>query len=174
MITNSQKINGLFKSNKALVLIDAANLEKSAKDLGFKVDYKKLRDWLETLTSVVKVGFYSVEFKTKQHDKFLKFLSKNGYYIVKKNLKLINTKNGIERKANFDVEISVDAVDYIGKYDLLILMSGDCDFAYMINYLKGKNIIVLTVSLKYHIARELIENSNYYFDLSKIKDKIQR
>jgi len=41
-------------------------------------------------------------------------------------------------KCNFDVEISVDAIRLIDKYDTICLLSSDADFAALIRYLKFK------------------------------------
>jgi len=40
------------------------------------------------------------------------------------------------------------------------------------NYLVLKKVIV--VSLRYHIAKELVESSDFYLDLRRIKKEIQR
>jgi hypothetical protein len=36
-----------FIKGKTAVFIDAANIELSAKDLNFRIDYKKLYNWLK-------------------------------------------------------------------------------------------------------------------------------
>ena len=41
------------------------------------------------------------------------------------------------RKANFDVEIAVDSTFLLNSFDTLILFSGDCDFEYLIKFLRG-------------------------------------
>ena len=48
-------------------------------------------------------------------------------------------------KSNFDVEISVDAIRLLQKYDSFCLFSGDSDFTYLVNFLKKnkKKFIVI-------------------------------
>ena len=48
-------------------------------------------------------------------------------------------------KCNFDVEISVDAVRLVNKYDTICLLSSDADFAALMRYLKrlGKKVILI-------------------------------
>lgn len=53
--------------DKIAVFIDAANLELSAKDRGWKVDYKKLHKWLSDLGSIQYLGFFTVHFGNRQH-----------------------------------------------------------------------------------------------------------
>lgn len=161
---------------KTAVFIDAANIELSAKDLGFKVDYKKLLHWLNQQAKLVFVGFYTVRFNTREHDAFLTVLKKSGYKLITKPMKLIrNRKDGGHlRKANFDVEIAVDTMKRVGTFDNCILFSGDSDFHYLIKELKKIEKQVIVASLKYHVSRELVESADFYLDLHKIKNEIQR
>ena len=79
----------------------------------------------------------------------------------------------IERKADFDVEISVDALDWKDKYDTFVLFSGDSDFKYLVKYLKKRsNKTVIVISRRGHISKELRESVfiDYYQDIYKLKD----
>lgn len=161
---------------KVAVFIDAANIELSAKDLGFKVDYKKLLGWLKQKYKLDYIGFYTVRFDTKEHDGFLTFLKRTGYKLITKPLKLIrNRKDGGHlRKANFDVEIAVDAMKLINDFESCIIFSGDSDFHYLIKELKKQSKMVVVASLKYHVSRELVEATDFYLDLRKVRYLIQR
>jgi len=48
-------------------------------------------------------------------------------------------------KCNFDVEIAVDAIRLIDKYDTICLLSSDADFAALIRYLKAKQKKVILI-----------------------------
>jgi uncharacterized LabA/DUF88 family protein len=162
---------------KAMIFIDAANIELSAKDLGFKIDYKKLYKYLAENYRIEYLGFYTVRFETKSHDNFLTVLKKSGYKLVTKPLKIIKNRDkelGDIRKANFDVEIAVDAMKFKNNFETMILFSGDSDFDYLIKELKKNGKKVLVVSLSHHISKELIESADYYLDLKKIKKQISR
>lgn len=160
---------------KIAVFIDAANLELSAKDRGFKVDYKKLNKWLNELGRIKYIGFFTVRFDNKRHDKFLTVLKKTGYKLITKPLKLIRDKNkGHLRKANFDVEIAVEVMKRIKDFDTLVLFSGDSDFDYLLKEVKAQGKQTIVVSMKYHIAKELVERADRYIDLRKIRKVIER
>jgi len=166
---------GKFIVGDVAVFIDAANIELSAKDLNFRINYKKLHKWLSDQGLINYIGFYTTRFSTVAHDNFLTVLKKNGFKLITKDLKVIRSKDNTHlRKANFDVEITVDALKYISQYETLILFSGDSDFAYLIDHLHkiGKKVIV--ASLKHHISKELIDRSDYYLDLTRIKKEIKR
>jgi uncharacterized LabA/DUF88 family protein len=49
-----------------------------------------------------------------------------------------NTAGEFKHKCNFDVELTIDAFDGTGNYDVFVLLSGDDDFVKLIKYLKGQ------------------------------------
>lgn len=77
-----------------------------------------------------------------------------------------------DRKCNFDVEIGVDLLLDAPKYDCVVLMSGDSDFADIIKRViaLGKTVIVFAPGGT--IAFELTKIGVKIFDLKKIRDYI--
>lgn len=103
-------------------------------------------------------------------------LNAKGFRIVTKPIKVIHdyrTKEDI-RKANFDVEIGVDAVRFIKNFDVFVLFSGDSDFLYLCQYLKKAKKTIVVFSTRWRIAKELIGIADYYFDIQKYKDQFLR
>lgn len=151
----------------------------------FKVDYKKLYKFFKQYTKSASISFYTARFNTQTHDDFLTFLKNNGYRLVTKPIKTIRGRSVVitcdkcgrkinipnERKANFDVEIAVDAVSWINNYDTLILFSGDSDFAYLLNFLKRRNKKVMVISERWHVSGELVRAADIYRDLHTFKNK---
>lgn len=165
-----------YLKGKILVIIDAANLESSVKSLGWWIDYIKLRNLFDK-KRLVEIRDYCVAHNTENQNKFFAFLKKNGYKLVTKPLKIIKApeiERGDIRKANFDVEITIDVLERIGDFDTLVLFSGDSDFNYLIKKLRTKGRQVIVISTKHHISKELIENSNKYIDIKKLRNLIER
>ncbi len=165
-----------YLKGRILAVIDAANLESSAKDLGMHIDYLKLRD-LFSGQQLIQVRNYCVHHYTDNQNKFFTFLKRNGFVLITKALKIIkqeDVERGDLRKANFDVEIAVDTMVMVDAFDTLVLFSGDSDFNYLVKTLKGRGKRVIVVSTKYHIAKELIESANKYYDLRRLKEQIER
>lgn len=196
--TASEKLFSHIKG-RVFVFIDAANLEKSVKDIGmypprmrkmppgykwkrpkkklFRVDYKKLKRFFDKNSNLRRMTFYTVRFDTKRYNQFLAMLKASRYKLVTKPLKIIKThdvERGDIRKANFDVEISVDAVSMISKFDAFVLFSGDSDFAYLLEFLKAKKKRTVVISRRGHIAKELIKSTDFYQDLLKLRNEILR
>lgn len=181
----------LEKSVQVLGLIPPTHFTKEmrwqANKNQWNVDYKKLHRFFKENTKLSNISFYTARFGTKSHEDFLTFLKNNGYRLVTKPIKTIlgrgriitcehcGYKNKIpdERKADFDVEISVDAVNWIKHYETFVLFSGDSDFVYLTKFLKrhGKKIVVL--SRRGHVAYELriSRDVDYYQDIWKLKDQ---
>ena len=159
------------------MFIDAANLERSVKDLEWKVNYRRLKAYFRSACDLQEVRFYSVSFGSASHNEFLDSLRSKNYRVITKPLKVIKDEHlsgGEQRKANFDVEIAVDAMEYIDAYDTIVLFSGDSDFDYLLKKLRDKDKYTIVVSTRYHISKELIRSSHRYIDLKKLKQKIAR
>ena len=165
-----------YLKGRVLIVIDAANLESSVKDLGWWIDYIKLKNLFNN-ERLVEIRNYCVHHNTNNQNNFFTFLKKNKFVLITKPLKIIKqgdiSKDNL-RKANFDVEIAVDAIEMANKFDTLVLFSGDSDFDYLIKNLKNKGKKIIVISTKYHIAKELITSGNKYVDLKKLRVLIER
>lgn len=181
-----KKLTSVTKGRTA-IFIDAANLERSVQSLfvnpkditdNFKkyfpeqlcwrVDYEKLNIFFHGVCDVKTIKFYSADFQTPSHRNFFWFLSKAlKIKLITKPLKEYadHSADHPHRKANFDVELAVDAVFNLNNYDTLLLFSGDCDFEYLLKFLRGHNKTTIVFSRSGHIAKELIPACNYYFDV---------
>ena len=168
------------------VYIDAANLELSVKDmyvdlkdipdelaaykasdLCWRVNYQKLYNFFQDQCDLQCVHFFSADFETDNHRRFMAKLKHIGYRITTKPLKRYSdhTPEKPNRKANFDVELSILAVKHKKDFKTLVLFSGDCDFEYLLKYLRGRGKKCVTFSRQGHIAHELPPASNQYFDV---------
>ncbi|HLD61816.1 MAG TPA: NYN domain-containing protein, partial [Patescibacteria group bacterium] len=74
-------------------------------------------------------------------------------------------------KGNLDVELTIDVLGNINNFETLILMSGDSDFAPLLDAVKARHKRVLVMSTKGHISKELLDRAKYV-NLRKLKDFI--
>ncbi|KKQ20544.1 MAG: hypothetical protein US45_C0018G0007 [Candidatus Nomurabacteria bacterium GW2011_GWA1_37_20] len=185
-----EKLNSAVKK-KTIVYVDAANLERSvqdmfvrpddipddlkhisANDLHWSVDYKKFKEFFKTIGEHQGIRFYSAEFSSDSHQKFRYFLKKGlGFKLITKPLKEYDdhTPEIPHRKANFDVEIAVDSTFSMNNFETLILFSGDCDFEYLIKFLKGNGKVIIGFSRSGHVAKELPPALSHYFDIANFR-----
>ncbi len=191
----TQKLKSATKG-RFVVYIDAANLERSirgmfvrpddvpdqfkhrqAETLCWSVDYKKFRDFFKSIGPCGEIKFYTAEFASESHQKFRYFLKKGlAFKLVTKPLKEYedHTADTPHRKANFDVEIAVDSTFAMNDFDTLILFSGDCDFEYLIKFLRGQGKIVIGFSRSGHVAKELPPALSHYFDVANFRSSFLR
>jgi uncharacterized LabA/DUF88 family protein len=191
----SEKLKEAVKG-RIFIAIDAANLERSVQDmwvnpkdisdefkkytanqLCWRIDYQNLKNFFQSFCDLQQISFYSPKFETESHNGFLGFLKKALNFKLKtKPLKEYNdhTDEKPHRKANFDVEIAVDTTHNLSSFDTLVLFSGDCDFEYLLKFLRGQNKNTIVFSRTGHVAKELPPASNYYFDIVDFRYDILR
>jgi uncharacterized LabA/DUF88 family protein len=165
---------GKFIKGDAAVFIDAANILYSQQTLGWKLDYSKLKNYLENECHVTHMYFYTgnVGDNIKQQH-FLQKLIQLGYKIKKKEIKKISLHdNSFLLKGNLDIELALDAYRTKDEFRTLLLFSGDSDFAYLLDLLKqqGKTIVVL--STRGHVSRELVVRAKF-IDLQKLRGFVE-
>lgn len=110
----------------------------------------------------------------KKH-KFFVYLKKGlGFTVRKKELKRISvigeSGESIIEKGNMDVEITIDAMHNMQKYNIAIFFTGDADFFALVNYLKNSDKKVYIFSSKDNISHELKTGGDGYFDLKDINE----
>ena len=141
------------------------------------MDYQKLYNYFKKETNLIGIRHYCPRLEDERQDKFFTVLKHIGIKLITKPLKVITLADRLRgdiRKANFDVEIALDARELMPNYDTLVLFSGDSDFDYLIRFLRQKGKKVVVISTKYHVAKELIASCNKYIDLKKLRKYIER
>jgi len=152
-----------FTKGKVAVFIDAANIFYSQRTLGWRIDYHKLAEYLRGQVNLAGLYYYTghVGSEEKQQS-FLQKLTSAGYQVTAKEVKFIKSRMGLPiPKGNLDVELALDAFRARTSFDTLVLFSGDSDFAYLLDLLKQEGKRVIVVSMRGHVARELIERAKY-------------
>lgn len=94
--------------------------------------------------------------------------------VITKPIQKIATASGQPiLKANFDVEIAVDAMRLMEHYDAFVLLSGDADFAYLLKRLReaGKKTILIR---KGYIAYALRDAADLVLDAADFAESITR
>lgn len=162
-----------FVKGRVYTFIDAANILYSQQSLGWRVDYQKLKDYFDQECDLKGIFFYTGRVgENHKQSSFLEKLKQLGYQVKAKEVKRIQiSKSTYEWKGNLDVELTIDVLKNIDNFDTLVLMSGDSDFAPLLDTVKASRKRVIVISTKGHISRELLERAKY-INLRKLRDKI--
>ena len=177
-----------MNKNILYIFIDASNLWEAQKAKGWFFDYQKLKDFIGTThnASSIEVFYYTAypahgtrTYSIDGKHNFFTFLKKGLKFTVrKKELKCIpiHTELGdsIKEKGNMDVEMTIDMIHFMKKYNTAVLFSGDSDFLALVNYLKRDGKKVYIYSSKNNISEELRTGGDGYTDVLKITQDIWR
>lgn len=164
---------GQFVKGRVFVFVDAANILYSQQTLCWRVDYEKLKKYFESECDLRTIYFYTGRVgENHKQNFFIQKLERMGYIVKTKEVKRIKvSKSSYEWKGNLDVELTIDVLGNISNFDTLILMSGDSDFAPLLDAVKAQYKRVLAMSTKGHVAKELLDRAKY-INLKKLKNQI--
>jgi uncharacterized LabA/DUF88 family protein len=90
---------------------------------------------------------------------FLDMLSKNGFEIKSKDLRIRPDKSS---KGDWDMGIAIDAISMVDKLDVIVLVSGDGDFVDLVHLLKSRGVIVEIISFPKSTNEDLINAANHF------------
>jgi uncharacterized LabA/DUF88 family protein len=171
---NSNRTSG----SKVLVLVDESNVGSSVRTAGRGLDWLKLRNFLvgentgrELIEMVVYAGLPPAmpiwQEERDKKNKFVQWLRSNGFMVV--------TKDGSPAeegryKANVDVMMAIDALELSVEMqpDVVILVTGDTDFAYLAIKLRRRGIRVEVASVSQNLGNLLRSAANDVIDLAPL------
>ena len=164
--------------SRVLILVDESNVGSSVRTAGRGLDWIKLRDFLagpvtgrDLIEMVVYAGLPPAtptwQEERDKKNKFVHWLRSNGFLVV--------TKDGSPAeeghyKANVDVMMAIDALELSIEMrpDLVILVTGDADFAYLVIKLRRHGIRVEVASIAANLGNILRTAANEVIDLAPL------
>ncbi|HCP90648.1 MAG TPA: hypothetical protein DIT76_01160, partial [Spartobacteria bacterium] len=164
--------------SRVLVLVDESNVGSSVRTAGRGLDWLKLREFLagpntgrELIEMVVYAGLPPAiptwQEERDKKNKFMHWLRSNGFMVV--------TKDGAPAeeghyKANVDVMMAIDALELSVEMrpDVVILVTGDADFAYLAIKLRRRGIRVEVASVAQNLGNTLRSAANDVIDLAPL------
>ncbi len=162
-------------TRRVLVFVDESNVTSSAKSLNRKLDWLKLRDFLvkqrEMIEMVVYAGLPPAmpewQAERDKKNKFLHWLRSNGFLVVSKDGAPTDEDH---YKANVDVTMAIDAVELSTAMqpDVVIMVTGDTDFAHLALILRRRGIRVEVASLPQTLGAGLKTSANEFIDLAPL------
>lgn len=158
------------------MLVDESNVASSVRTAGRGLDWLKLRDFLagpNTGRNLIEMVVYAGlppamsiwQEERDKKNKFVQWLRSNGFMVV--------TKDGSPAeeghyKANVDVMMAIDALELSVEMqpDVVILVTGDTDFAYLAIKLRRRGIRVEVASVAQNLGNMLKTSANHVIDLA--------
>jgi uncharacterized LabA/DUF88 family protein len=139
--------------------IDSQNLKVSVQKFGWKMDWRKFRQWLADNYGVTKaymfIGYIpeNVDIYEKMHEAGYAVVLKPTFDMSRPQSEEKTHKNGEEKKVkgNIDADMVLSAMREMNNYHQALIVSGDGDFFGLVEYLdeQGKLRKVLTPTGQY-------------------------
>jgi uncharacterized LabA/DUF88 family protein len=156
-------------SKRTVVYIDAANIILAAKNIGFDLNIIRLVQHLKDSLRAELVIYFSGKFSFMM-DTFMQ-LQQQGVELVYKEIYNENSKT----KANCDVEIThrITSDIWTNKVDRVVLLSGDGDFAPLLDFAHSRNLLVKVMALdpsscSVMLKKRAYTRISYLTDLGKL------
>ena len=164
--------------SRVLILVDESNVGSSVRTVGRGLDWMKLRDFLagpvtgrDLIEMVVYAGLPPAtpawQEERDKKNKFVHWLRSNGFLVVTKDGSPAEERH---YKANVDVMMAIDALELSIEMrpDLVILVTGDADFAYLVIKLRRHGIRVEVASVAANLGNTLRTAANDVIDLAPL------
>jgi uncharacterized LabA/DUF88 family protein len=172
-----------MSKSRVLIFVDESNAVSSVRAANRNLDWLKLRDHLtkadkgrELIEMVVYAGLppAMAEWQTERDkkNKFLFWLRSHGFLVVAKEGSPAEEKH---YKANVDVLMAIDAVELSVEMrpDVVVLVTGDADFAHLALQLRRRGIRVEVASVAQNLGSQLKASANEIIDLAPLIDSFE-
>jgi len=175
---------GLDEDDRTAIFIDGANLYKTARNLGFDIDYKSLLKKTREESRLIRAYYYTSMQEDRDQDysplrPLVDWLDYNGYTMVTKIAREYTDAQGKKRyKGSVDIELAVDMLLLADKLDAIVLFTGNGDFRRAIEAAQGKGVkvtLVSTVKTTPPMASDDIRRqADHFIDLADLQGTIGR
>lgn len=158
------------KENKKPVVyafIDSQNLNLGMKSQGWKIDYRRFRLYLKNKYSVDEAFMFIGMVSGNQ--KLYSMLQRTGFVLVFKPTVQYFEDGKLTVKGNVDAELVLHAaaVEY-GNYDKAVIVTGDGDFACLIEYLVEHDKLARLLTPNEKFSKLLLPFDSFIVRLSKV------
>lgn len=171
-------------NEKTALFIDGANLYKSARNLGFDMDYKSLLAKSRDNSQFVRAYYYTAMQDERGQDfsplrPLVDWLDYNGYTMVTKTSREFTDSQGKKRfKGSIDIELTVDLLTLSSQIDHAIIFTGNGDFRRAIEAAQAAGVKVSVISTMKSsppmASDELRRQADMFIDLVDLEKEIGR
>jgi len=172
-----------MSKSRVLIFVDESNVVSSVRAVNRNLDWLKLRDYLtnagqgrELIEMVVYAGLPPAmsewQSERDKKNKFLFWLRSHGFLVIAKEGSPAEEKH---YKANVDVLMAIDAVELSVEIhpDVVVLVTGDADFAHLALQLRRRGIRVEVASIAQNLGSALKASANEIIDLASLFDTFE-
>ena len=159
---------------KTYGFIDSQNLNLGVRSLGWKLDWRKFRQYLRNKYNVEKTYLFIGQ--VAGNESLYAFLQECGYILIFKPTLEYRQKDKVKVKGNVDAELVLHSMIQYKNYDKAVIVTGDGDFYCLIEYLeeKGKLLKVLAPTKHYSSLLRKFNNRNYIVRIDLLRGSLEQ
>ena len=147
------------------VFVDVQNLYYSARNIySARVKFNEVLDSAVAGRKLIRAIAYVVEANMPEEKTFFDALEKAGFEVKRKELQ---TFAGGHQKGDWDVGIAMDIVKLMNKLDVVVLCSGDGDYAPLLEFMQMSGQFTETVAFGKSCSGKIKELTDYFIDLDE-------
>ena len=156
------------------VFVDVPNVLYGAERGDAPIDMGRLLDYLADGREVVRATAYSPvsddPSEPVERQRFVAPFVPHEYRIVTKPLKRFADGS---IKGNFDVEMAIDMLTMAERLDVIACVSGDADFARLVEVIQGRGVRVEVVAFAGSTSAEMRALADRYIELGALADQLR-
>jgi uncharacterized protein (TIGR00288 family) len=157
------------KDQRVGVFVDVQNMYYSARNLfDSKVNFANVLESAVAERKLIRAIAYVIKSDSGEEQAFFEALDKQGFEVQMKDLQIFF---GGMKKGDWDVGIAVDTFKMSSALDVIILVTGDGDFAPLVKFLQYHGNQVEVIAFSETTSAKLIEACDNFVDLSADKRK---
>ena len=162
------------QSTENYAFIDSQNLNLGIRSQGWKLDWRKFRQYLRNKYAVVKAYLFIGHLAG--NEALYAYLQECGYILIFKPTLYRREKNKVIIKGNVDAELVLHAMIQYKNYHQAVIISGDGDFYCLIEHLddKGKLLKVLVPTNHFSSLLRRFNQKQYIVRIDLLRGSLEQ
>ena len=159
---------------KIYAFIDSQNLNLGVQSQGWKLDWRKFRQYLRNKYKVTKAYLFIGH--VAGNESLYAFLQESGFILVFKPTLDHRVKDKVIVKGNVDAELVLHAMIQYKSYTQAIIVTGDGDFHCLIEYLeeKKKLLKILVPTNRYSSLLRKFNQKHYIVRIDLLRKSLEQ
>jgi uncharacterized LabA/DUF88 family protein len=151
------------ETDRIAIFFDMSNLYFAARDMGIRIDYARLLDFLTSGRRLHRAYAYlGYNPEDESSHSFITWLKRNGFRVKTKALRRFEDGS---TKANLDMELAIDLLTQAPHIDVAIVVSGDGDFVNLVDAAQNAGLRVEVAATPRQAATDLMDIADQFIDL---------
>lgn len=159
---------------KVYTFIDSQNLNLGVRSLGWKLDWRKFRQYLRNKYNVTKA--YMFIGQVAGNESLYTYLQECDFILIFKPTLVHSSGDKTIIKGNVDAELVLHSMIQYENYDRAIIVTGDGDFHCLIEYLesKGKLLKILAPTKHYSGLLRKFNQKQYIVRIDLLRNSLEK